>query len=652
MQPQIFLSYSWKNKEIAEAIDNDWQAVGLTLIRDVRDVAFKQNLKQFMQRVHESDYVLLLISKDYLESKNCMYEALEVFENPDFRRKILPVITKDAQINDSLARLAYIDYWELKQQALNDALKRMAASPMKAANIIDDLRQLTKIGDSIDAFAHEIQSMLCATWPDTRAGGYAEIFNHIGYNRDETMILEECSRIMNLATEEEQELALDDLREKNADDYSIAFTESSIAYRAKKYKKSRKILEDTIRKYPDAYQSYHNLGVLISNFFNDKETARTHYEKAIELNPGYAAAHAALASVLNDDFQDYVGARRQYEAALAIDPDRATTQYNMAVLLSKQFREFDKAKVHFEKALALNPTDATTYYAYGVMYGRMKDYSTARRYHEKCLELNPEHVDNLNNLAITLASPPHEDYTGAQKYFEQALALDPNEQSALFNLALLIAQDGEDKDLPIARQYLETLLALDPENTAAQDLLGNLLRSQKDYPAARQHYEHLLVKDSQNADAHLRLGRILGTAFADYEGEKRHYELALKINPADAATHHNLGVVLRDKFQDYPGGRRCFERSIELDANQADSYNALAILLIQHFDDDLTVSTSYLEQAVALAPDNPEFHYNMALLLGDALPVKARYHYEEACKLNPTFQTTEQDKYFGRQIPS
>src|SRR5687767_6208072 len=100
MQPQIFISYSWKDKDIVETIDNDWKAVGITFIRDVRDLKYKQNIKEFMDRVKSADYVLLLIIKGYLESENCMYEALEMFDGPDFDKKILPIKTEDAKISN------------------------------------------------------------------------------------------------------------------------------------------------------------------------------------------------------------------------------------------------------------------------------------------------------------------------------------------------------------------------------------------------------------------------------------------------------------------------------------------------------------------------------------------------------------------------
>jgi hypothetical protein len=94
MQPQIFISYCWKNKDIADSIDKDWETVGIKLIRDIRDLEFKQNIKAFMQRIDTCDYVLLLISKGYL----CMYEALELFEEPSCKGKVLPILVEDARI--------------------------------------------------------------------------------------------------------------------------------------------------------------------------------------------------------------------------------------------------------------------------------------------------------------------------------------------------------------------------------------------------------------------------------------------------------------------------------------------------------------------------------------------------------------------------
>src|SRR4051812_19256236 len=97
-QPQIFLSYSWANKDIADAIDNDFKSVGITFQRDVRDVNYTESIKDFMHRIGKSDFVVMLISDEYIKSENCMYEVTELLGAHEFEKRILPVVLSNATI--------------------------------------------------------------------------------------------------------------------------------------------------------------------------------------------------------------------------------------------------------------------------------------------------------------------------------------------------------------------------------------------------------------------------------------------------------------------------------------------------------------------------------------------------------------------------
>lgn len=208
MTPNIFISYSWKNKDIADIIDNDWQAVGINLIRDIRDLNYKQDIKDFMRRVNDSDFVLLLISKGYLESSSCMYEALEMFDNPTFKTRILPILIEDARISKPIERAIYLGYWEQEIQKLTNVIKNLT-DLTNAASLYEELNHFTRIRAFIDKFINEIMKILCIPWPDAKNDNYKVIFNEIGYN--EEGILEECFRIQNIQNIEEQSLALDEL---------------------------------------------------------------------------------------------------------------------------------------------------------------------------------------------------------------------------------------------------------------------------------------------------------------------------------------------------------------------------------------------------------------------------------------------------------
>jgi hypothetical protein len=78
---EIFLSYSWYNSNIADCLDILFKTKNITLKRDVRDVEYKQSIKEFMKKIRTSDYCLVVISENYLKSINCMYEVTEFIKD-------------------------------------------------------------------------------------------------------------------------------------------------------------------------------------------------------------------------------------------------------------------------------------------------------------------------------------------------------------------------------------------------------------------------------------------------------------------------------------------------------------------------------------------------------------------------------------------
>jgi hypothetical protein len=182
MSPTVYISYSWspESKQVADAIDKDWQEAGIKLIRDERDIAYKGSLKDFMTSMGGGDYVLVIINEAYLKSKNCMFEALELFKNPEFHNKILPIVLDSAGISDPLKGLEYIGHWEGKIAELDKKLRTMASAANLGA-IHAELNHYTRIRDSIDGFIGVLKDMIMGRWPTVRSEKYKSIFDHINY---------------------------------------------------------------------------------------------------------------------------------------------------------------------------------------------------------------------------------------------------------------------------------------------------------------------------------------------------------------------------------------------------------------------------------------------------------------------------------------
>ena len=104
---EIFISYSWReeSKKIADELDAAFQAKGITITRDMRDVKYKDRIKLFMENLGRGKCVIVIISKAYLESENCMFELLQIAKHGEFYDRIFPIVLSDAKIYKPIDRI-------------------------------------------------------------------------------------------------------------------------------------------------------------------------------------------------------------------------------------------------------------------------------------------------------------------------------------------------------------------------------------------------------------------------------------------------------------------------------------------------------------------------------------------------------------------
>jgi tetratricopeptide (TPR) repeat protein len=112
-KPEIFLSYSHKDKEIADRVDKFFISKNIRLTRDVRDALPFSSLNKFMDTIRGHDYVILLISDAYLKSINCMYEVIQFIQEKKYKEKTFPIIIdKQADIFNRVKHIDYINFWQ------------------------------------------------------------------------------------------------------------------------------------------------------------------------------------------------------------------------------------------------------------------------------------------------------------------------------------------------------------------------------------------------------------------------------------------------------------------------------------------------------------------------------------------------------------
>lgn len=180
MKNTIFLSYSWKDKSTADAIDRDLRKFGLNIKKDERDLKYKSDIKKFMTSLKESDFIIPLISDSYLRSPNCMFEIGELLKMENYKSKTLQIILPDAKIFKIHDKYDYLNYWQKEYLYLSDKLKENFSDAN--INIIkNDLIHYKDIITNLPNFLEFITSEKALTLTDLSKNKYTELLDKLGF---------------------------------------------------------------------------------------------------------------------------------------------------------------------------------------------------------------------------------------------------------------------------------------------------------------------------------------------------------------------------------------------------------------------------------------------------------------------------------------
>ena len=233
-QKQIFLSYAWANKDVADTIDSDFQKVGITFQRDVRDIKYTESIKDFMHKVSKSDFVVMLISEEYIKSENCMYEVMELLNSHEFEKKILPVIVGNADIFTREGRANYLDYWGDKLQAAAELVTKHTHS-----ETIEDKKKVENIYNQLSNFFKRITDLKSECFENLRGNNYGPMLRKMQINEED--IVERALEIWHMEDAEEQEIAVESLLLKHPLSRTVQIVQASVALDQKNTKRQNTI---------------------------------------------------------------------------------------------------------------------------------------------------------------------------------------------------------------------------------------------------------------------------------------------------------------------------------------------------------------------------------------------------------------------------
>jgi len=195
------------------------------------------------------------------------------------------------------------------------------------------------------------------------------------------------------------------------------------------------------------------------------------FEKAIEMDPGYAPAHAGLSDVLaqiyewhGGDSSDLARAESHSIRALSLSPGMAEchTSYGFVLSLRKRYSEAEK---EFEEAIQLNPNSFDAYYRYGRYRFSRGDIEKSAELFRRASQVRPEDFQSPILLAQSLNILGSLEGKDALKEglakVRKHLEINPIDRRALSLGASALIQNGEEDE---ALRWMNRALELYPED--------------------------------------------------------------------------------------------------------------------------------------------------------------------------------------------
>lgn len=183
--PEIYFSYAWETQPdgsnwspLVKKIHDTMLKNNFNIKIDVESIQYKDSIKEFMRELGKGNYIVVIISEQYLKSKNCMFEVLEILRYKDTRDRIFPIVSSDAKIHDTLKMVEYMKYWDAKISELTDEAKSLS-SVAYAAPIIEDIELMSEIRRMFANFGSMLSEMNVLTPEKHNDSNFQELMEKI-----------------------------------------------------------------------------------------------------------------------------------------------------------------------------------------------------------------------------------------------------------------------------------------------------------------------------------------------------------------------------------------------------------------------------------------------------------------------------------------
>ncbi|MGH9795698.1 MAG: protein kinase domain-containing protein [Candidatus Acidiferrales bacterium] len=222
------------------------------------------------------------------------------------------------------------------------------------------------------------------------------------------------------------------------------------------------------------------------------------FERAVEIDPGYAPAYFGLADAYSSlvgygvlpPLQGYPKAKTAALRALELDDTLAETHASLGNLASAADWDWQEAERHFRRAIELNPSYANAHAWYAGLLTNLGRFEEALPHSQQARELDP--LSPATDLALGKLYYYSRRFEDAAREFQRTITRHPDYFIAPFYLSLAAYNSGDarkaievlepralEADIPELKMGLATYYAAVGRKAEADSLLAILLKEKQ-----------------------------------------------------------------------------------------------------------------------------------------------------------------------------
>lgn len=124
----VFVSYSWEghSAHIVDFLCFVLENKKIPFKRDRQDCPYLCNIKEFMNALRIGSKVIVVLSRPYLKSRNCMYELSGILADSSYKQRLLPVVVDDT-IREDAFYVELVKYWNEQKEKTEVLVRELKA---------------------------------------------------------------------------------------------------------------------------------------------------------------------------------------------------------------------------------------------------------------------------------------------------------------------------------------------------------------------------------------------------------------------------------------------------------------------------------------------------------------------------------------------